>query len=126
MAAWGVRLSMPSLIFRKGLDLKEAVAGATFGIFYNQGENCNAGSRILVHDKVHDAFMSGLMGAVQLSPRPGAVGARATEVFTRCFGAGVLVRVTGDTVAMSPPFIVERAQIDRLVETLRTVIAAVS
>jgi acyl-CoA reductase-like NAD-dependent aldehyde dehydrogenase len=46
-------------------DLKEAVAGAAFGIIYNQGENCNAGSRILVHERVHDVFMAGLMGAVQ-------------------------------------------------------------
>jgi len=54
----------PNIVFDDA-DLKEAVAGAAFGIFYNQGENCNAGSRILVHEKVHDAFMSGLMGAVQ-------------------------------------------------------------
>ena len=46
------------------------------------------------------------------------------EVFTRCFEKGVLVRVTGDTIAMSPPFIVERGQIDQLVETLREAIAA--
>ena len=54
----------PNIVFDDA-DLKEAVAGAAFGIFYNQGENCNAGSRILVQERVHDAFMSGLMGAVQ-------------------------------------------------------------
>src|SRR5439155_18496125 len=54
----------PNIVFDDA-DLKEAVAGAAFGIFYNQGENCNAGSRILVQEKAHDAFMSGLMDAVQ-------------------------------------------------------------
>lgn len=74
---------------------------------------------------VEDIRNIGLMGAVQLTPRVNAPGARAMEVFTRCFDKGVLVRVTGDTVAMSPPFIVERGQIDQLVETLRAVIGAV-
>ncbi len=73
---------------------------------------------------VEDIRNIGLMGAVQLSSRPDAPGARAMEVFTRCFEKGVLVRVTGDTIAMSPPFIVERGQIDQLVETLREVIAS--
>jgi acyl-CoA reductase-like NAD-dependent aldehyde dehydrogenase len=54
----------PDIIFEDA-DLKQAVAGAAFGIFYNQGENCNAGSRILVHENVHDQFMAGLMAAVQ-------------------------------------------------------------
>jgi betaine-aldehyde dehydrogenase len=54
----------PDIVFDDA-ELKQAVAGAAFGIFYNQGENCNAGSRILVHERVHDEFMSGLLAAVQ-------------------------------------------------------------
>ena len=35
------------------------------------------------------------------------------EVFRRCFDDGVLVRVTGDIVALSPPLIVEKPHVDR-------------
>ena len=66
----------------------------------------------------------GLIGGIELEPRPGAATARALEVFDRCFDAGLLIRVTGDIIAMSPPLIVEKAQIDRIVETLREVLAA--
>jgi betaine-aldehyde dehydrogenase len=54
----------PNIVFDDA-DLREAVAGAAFGIFYNQGENCNAGSRLLVHERVHDDFVRGLLAAVQ-------------------------------------------------------------
>jgi len=60
----------------------------------------------------------GLIGAVDLDPRPGKPGARAFEVFLKCFERGVLVRVTGDTVALSPPLIIEPKQIGQIVETL--------
>ena len=57
-------------------------------------------------------------------PAPGAPGARATAVFRRCFDDGVLVRVTGDIVALSPPLIVEQPQVDRLFETLADAVRA--
>src|SRR5687767_7711943 len=56
----------------------------------------------------------GLMAAIELAPRPGAPGARAYEVFLQALEAGVLIRVTGDTIALSPPLIVEPAQIERI------------
>jgi acyl-CoA reductase-like NAD-dependent aldehyde dehydrogenase len=43
----------PNVIFADA-DIHLAVAGAAFGIFYTQGENCNAGSRILAHESVYD------------------------------------------------------------------------
>jgi len=49
----------PNIVFADA-DLAQAVAGAAFGIYYNQGENCNAGSRVLVHEDVYDAFLAGL------------------------------------------------------------------
>jgi beta-alanine--pyruvate transaminase len=64
----------------------------------------------------------GLIGAVDLEPRAGKPGARAFEVFLKCFERGVMVRQTGDTIAMSPPLIIESKQIARLVETLESVI----
>lgn len=50
----------PNIIFDDA-DLDQAVAGGAFGIFYNQGENCNAGSRLLVHNRIHDAFVERLV-----------------------------------------------------------------
>ncbi|WP_137126863.1 aspartate aminotransferase family protein [Roseomonas sp. HF4] len=66
----------------------------------------------------------GLIGGIELQPRAGKPGQRAMDVFRRCFDAGVLVRVTGDIVALSPPLIVERPHVDRLVGTLADAIRA--
>jgi len=74
---------------------------------------------------VVDARNCGLMGAIELEPRPGKPGARAYEAFLKCFEAGVLIRYTGDTLAFSPPLIVEKAQIERIFDTVRTALAAV-
>ncbi|MDI7773984.1 aspartate aminotransferase family protein [Asticcacaulis sp. EMRT-3] len=65
----------------------------------------------------------GLIGGIELEPRAGAPTARALEVFDRCFDKGLLVRVTGDIIALSPPLIVEKSQIDRMVETIRQALA---
>ncbi len=56
----------------------------------------------------------GLVAGVELEPRPGAPGARAGEIFQRCFDEGLMVRVTGDTLALSPPLILERSHIDEM------------
>ena len=60
----------------------------------------------------------GLIGAVELAPRPGTPGKRGYEVFVECFARGVLTRVAGDTLIFAPPFIVERNHIDQMFETL--------
>ncbi|HYZ31668.1 MAG TPA: aspartate aminotransferase family protein [Crenalkalicoccus sp.] len=60
----------------------------------------------------------GLIAAVELAPRGGQPGARGLDVFRRCFDMGVLVRVTGDTIALSPPLIVEEHQVERIFATL--------
>lgn len=64
----------------------------------------------------------GLVGAVELEPIDGKPTARALSLFRECFKRGVLVRTTGDIVALSPPLIVEESQIAQLVETLSTII----
>jgi len=71
---------------------------------------------------VIDVRNFGLIGAVELEPRAGKPGARAFEVFLKCFERGVMVRQTGDVIAMSPPLIIESKQIARIVETLTSVI----
>ena len=66
----------------------------------------------------------GLILGLELGSIPGKAGARGFEVFTRCFERGVLVRQTGDVIALSPPLIVEKAQIDQMFGTLREVLRA--
>ncbi|MFT4254689.1 MAG: aspartate aminotransferase family protein [Caulobacter sp.] len=67
----------------------------------------------------------GLIAGIELSPRPGAPTARAMEAFEAAFDRGLLIRVTGDIIALSPPLVIEEGQIDRVVETIRKVLAAV-
>jgi beta-alanine--pyruvate transaminase len=67
---------------------------------------------------VIDIRAIGLVGAVQLAPNQQGVGKRGYQVFEQCFQNDLMVRVTGDTIAMSPPLIVEKRQIDTLVEKL--------
>jgi len=73
---------------------------------------------------VIDIRNHGLVGAVELAPRPGAPGARAFDAFLKCYEKGVLVRQTGDIIAIAPALIVEEAQIDQIVSTLRDVLAS--
>jgi beta-alanine--pyruvate transaminase len=72
---------------------------------------------------VTDIRNLGLMAGLDLAPRPGAPGARGYEMLVRMLEAGVLVRATGDTIALSPPLIVSEGEIGRIVETLRRVIS---
>jgi beta-alanine--pyruvate transaminase len=75
---------------------------------------------------VIDVRNIGLVTGIELSPRAGEPGKRAYEVFTDCFQQGVLIRVTGDIIALSPPLIVQREQIDQIVDTLRTALRRVA
>ena len=60
----------------------------------------------------------GLVGAIELEPRPGQPTARAFEAYLKAFEQGVLVRTTGDIIALSPPLIIEKSQIAELIDTL--------
>ena len=66
----------------------------------------------------------GLMAAVEFEPRPEAPGERGGAVFRRCFDLGLLTRVTGDTIALSPPLVIEEPGIDRIVSILTDAIRA--
>ncbi len=67
----------------------------------------------------------GLVGGIELEPRAGAIGRRGLEAHVKCFEAGVLVRFTGDILALSPPLIIDEAQIGRIVETIRTALNSI-
>jgi beta-alanine--pyruvate transaminase len=71
---------------------------------------------------VVDVRNIGLVGGIELAPLEGRPGARGGDVYRRAFDSGLLVRVTGDTVALSPPLIISEAEIDELVEKLRNAI----
>ncbi|WP_282028317.1 aspartate aminotransferase family protein [Paracoccus marcusii] len=74
------------------------------------------------HPNVIDIRNMGLIGAVELAPIEGQPGKRAFDIFVRAFEAGILIRVTGDIIAMSPPLIISEAQIDHLIGTLGEVL----
>lgn len=51
----------PVIVFGDCHDLNTAARSAAFGIFYNQGEVCNAGSRLLLHSSIKDEFLEKLL-----------------------------------------------------------------
>ncbi len=71
---------------------------------------------------VTDIRNLGLMGAIDLRPRPDAPGARAYAAMVEALRQGLLIRITGDTLALSPPLIISESQIDELAATLRCVL----
>ena len=67
----------------------------------------------------------GLVGGIELEPRAGAIGKRGLEAHIKCFEAGALVRFTGDILALSPPLVIEKKQIEQIVETIRAALTAI-
>ncbi|MBV9318216.1 MAG: aspartate aminotransferase family protein [Gammaproteobacteria bacterium] len=74
--------------------------------------------------QVVDVRNYGLILGLELEPIAGRPGARGFEVFARCFERGVLVRQTGEVIALSPPLIIEKPQIDQIFDTLREALRA--
>jgi beta-alanine--pyruvate transaminase len=71
---------------------------------------------------VIDVRNFGLIGAVELQGIEGQPTARAMSIFRKCYDDGVIIRTTGDTLAFSPPLIIDEAQIETVVETVRAAI----
>jgi beta-alanine--pyruvate transaminase len=71
---------------------------------------------------VIDVRNIGLVGGVELASIAGSPGKRAFDVFLECWERGVLIRTTGDTIALSPPLIIEQQHIDQIVSTLADVL----
>jgi beta-alanine--pyruvate transaminase len=118
-----------------GHPLASAAGLATLDVYAEQGLFQRAASiapkwQEAVHslrdaNHVIDIRNIGLVAGIELSPRPGAPTERAWELFTAAFDAGLLVRVTGDIIALSPPLIIEEAQIDRIVSTIRDLLKTI-
>ncbi|MFC3607599.1 aspartate aminotransferase family protein [Stutzerimonas tarimensis] len=71
-----------------------------------------------------DVRTVGLVAGIQFAPHPEQIGKRGYEVFCQTFQNGALVRASGDTIALSPPLIIEKAQIDGLLERFTDAIKA--
>jgi beta-alanine--pyruvate transaminase len=71
---------------------------------------------------VVDIRNEGLIGAVELEPIAGSPTKRAFQAFLDAYDAGLLIRTTGDIIALSPPLIISEGQIDELVGKLRGVL----
>jgi beta-alanine--pyruvate transaminase len=68
---------------------------------------------------VIDVRNIGLVGGIELAPLPGEPTKRAFNIFLDLYEKGLLVRTTGDTIALSPPLIIDQAQIDQIVDMIR-------
>ncbi|HYD96849.1 MAG TPA: aspartate aminotransferase family protein [Noviherbaspirillum sp.] len=64
----------------------------------------------------------GLIAGIELEPIPGKPGLRAMTAFKRAFADGILIRVTGDIIALSPPLVLEKKHIDELFGKLAAIL----
>jgi len=92
--------------------------GAELGPYFADGLHSLRG---LPH--VIDIRNIGLVGAIELQPIDGSPTKRAFSAFLKAYEKGLLIRTTGDIIALSPPLIVEKAHIDTIIETLRDILA---
>ncbi len=112
-----------------------AAAVATLEIYQEEGlfERAN-GLAQYWEDAIHslkgtrnviDLRNLGLICGIELESIPGKVGKRAFEAFVRAYEDGLLIRVTGDIIALSPPLIVEKNHIEEMFDTLSQVLQRV-
>ena len=116
--------------------LGKDAALATLDVYEETGAFANAASLAPVFERelhalrprphVIDVRNIGLVGGVELAPRGGGQGgqpgARGMEAFHRAHDAGLLIRVTGDIIALSPPLIIEEEHIAEFAHVLRKVL----
>ncbi|MCL1141358.1 omega-aminotransferase AptA [Shewanella gaetbuli] len=118
-----------------GHPVAAASALATLNIYQNEQlfERASSLSQYF-EDAVHslkglpniiDIRNIGLVAGIQFAPSKEGVGKRGYEIFDRCFRQGTLIRATGDILALSPPLIVEKSQIDDMINSLSDAICSV-
>jgi beta-alanine--pyruvate transaminase len=94
--------------------LSRAAAGGDIASYFAAGVHSLKGEPHVI-----DVRNFGLVGGIELQGIAGEPTRRAFSVFLDCWEQGLLIRTTGDTIALSPPLIIERAHVDRVIETLR-------
>jgi beta-alanine--pyruvate transaminase len=118
-----------------GHPVAAAAAIATLNLYRDEGlferaQSLSADFENAAHElqgapHVKDIRNLGLVAGIELETRVGDPGARAHEVFVKCFEKGVLLRYTADILAFSPPLIIDRDQIGRIFSTVREVLREV-
>lgn len=73
-------------------------------------------------NRVNDIRNIGLVAGIELSARKNSPSTLGRDVFEKCFEYGVMVRFTGNTIALSPPLIISENEIDLIFSTLRKAI----
>ncbi|MCC7053117.1 MAG: aspartate aminotransferase family protein [Gemmatimonadaceae bacterium] len=69
----------------------------------------------------------GIVGAIEMETRDGAVGARAMDAMNAAFwNEDLLVRVTGEIIALSPPLIVSESQVNEIMDRVRRVLRSLA
>ena len=119
-----------------GHPLAAAAGEATLALYHEEQLFANAASLAsYFEDAAHsleglpnvmDIRNIGLMAGIELAPRPGKPGARGYEALVRCFEAGLLTRISGDTLACSPPLIVNKSHIDQMFGTIAKVLKEIA
>jgi beta-alanine--pyruvate transaminase len=119
-----------------GHPLATAAASATLRLYaeedlFNRGASMAARFEDAAHSlrglpRVIDIRNLGLVAGIELENEPGVAPTRAFRAFVRCFERGLLVRVTGDIIALSPPLICEPQHIEEMFGVLAEAIRAVA
>jgi beta-alanine--pyruvate transaminase len=78
------------------------------------------------HRHVTDVRNLGIIAGIELESRAGKPGARAMEVFRTCYDEGLLIRVTADIIALSPPLILNKGHIDEMISKIADVLGRTS
>jgi beta-alanine--pyruvate transaminase len=127
---WGIELAHGYTYSAHPLAV--AAGLATLDVYKEEGLFERAASLApVLEDAVHslkgephviDIRNIGLMAAVELAPIPGQPGKRGYDAFLKAFEAGVYIRLSGDTLAFSPPLIAEKEHFEVMIETLRKVL----
>ena len=118
-----------------GHPLAAAAALATLDLYKSEGIFEHAGSlhgywQDAVHSlkgkkNVIDIRNMGIVAAIELAPNAAGIGKRGMQLFHKCFDNGVLVRATGDIIALSPPLILQKSHIDEIVGRISELIETV-
>ncbi|MBQ5947157.1 aspartate aminotransferase family protein [Massilia sp. ST3] len=115
-----------------GHPLACAAAQATLRVFREQGVMDNARAiQPYFEDALHalrglphviDLRSIGIVAGIELEPIPAKPGARGYSALKKAFADGILIRTTGDIIALSPPLILERRHVDELFGKLATLL----
>ena len=120
-----------------GHPIATAAALATLKLYRDEGIFERAAALMpLWEDAVHslagephviDIRNIGIVGAIEMSTRDGMMGARAMDAMNACFwDENLLVRITGEIIALSPPLIVSESQVGEIVDRVRRVLRSIA